>query len=922
MNCSKIIYWVFNRSLLLLLLFSGAFSEVKAQHLSKPSVGPANYGNWPYVNWPYISNNGAYAMYTLHGNAPDRKQQLIRSTKGAWQRTIDTDTASGFFFSGDNCWLIYRSERDNTLRRLRLGTQQPATSIAGPVLSFKTTKTKQWLACRLKDTAQTLLLEDFISGDRQTFTSVREYNFSPAGKYLLMVTEERAEGLAVKRLALSTPGQKPETIWASRESISKPDIEQAAFGPDERQLAFLVQYGDSTTLCHTAVDGSKKLLSSATIRDGFSLATQRSPVFSNDGKRLFLYLKKAASKQVKAPDTVDLDIWRYRDEWTPRQQPAEEKSSYLAVLHVDQNSLTVLEMTNDTEANFGGDQKYLPVGKYVIAREEKYLIEHYWQPDYYNHLYLVSTKDGSRQLVPKNNRQLILDISLSPDERFVTWYNNIDHHYYSYEIATGQTRDISAGLPYAVHDDSKTGDVAGRFGNAGWLGRYDRYLIYDRFDIWGLDPSGQRPPLNLTCGYGRRSGLVLALAEEKRHNGMIISGDTLLLSGFNRQTKENGFFTLVVDKNVDPKQRCFGPYTYFIPRSVPDDAGVKTINENYTGERPLKAAQTNAYIVKRMTAESSPNYFFTKDFKTFRAMSEVYPERDYNWLRSELVHWTLPDGRPSMGILYKPENFDPEKKYPVIFYYYREKSDGLHMYMQPEKSAAYINIPQYVSNGYLVFVPDISPQQGSPGKSALESVESAAKYLSNFPWVNKAKLGITGQSYGGFETNYIVAHSSLFAAACSGSGSANLTSHYGGLHDGSGSISQRICETGQYNLGASLGARPDIYVENSPVIKVQGASTPLLIWQGAKDELVAPGQAIEMYLSMRRAGKKVWLLMYNNEGHGTIGKSAEDLDIRMRQFFDHYLKDVPPPKWMTQGRPTRLKGIDDRLAPDNSGMKP
>jgi dipeptidyl aminopeptidase/acylaminoacyl peptidase len=327
-----------------------------------------------------------------------------------------------------------------------------------------------------------------------------------------------------------------------------------------------------------------------------------------------------------------------------------------------------------------------------------------------------------------------------------------------------------------------------------------------------------------------------------------------------------------------------------------------------------------------MSAEEFPNYFFTRDFVTYKKLSNVHPEEKYNWLTSELHHWKMLDGNIGTGILYKPQNFDSNKKYPVIFTYYEEKSDGLHMYINPGVSGYIINIPQYVSNGYLVFVPDIYFEKGHTGAGTVNSVVSAAKYLCEFSWVNEKKLGIMSQSFGGYQTNYLVTHSDIFAAACEGSGVSNLISSYGQLSDGYvkgiGSARQGGYENGQSYIGATPWERPDLYIENSPIFNVHIATTPLLIWHCKADLAVPFEQGLEMFLNMRRAGKKVWMLQYDGDEHATNGKNALDLDIRMRQFFDHYLKDVPAPIWMTEGVPAKYKQIKQGLELDSTGAMP
>ncbi len=117
------------------------------------------------------------------------------------------------------------------------------------------------------------------------------------------------------------------------------------------------------------------------------------------------------------------------------------------------------------------------------------------------------------------------------------------------------------------------------------------------------------------------------------------------------------------------------------------------------------------------------------------------PHRRYNWLTTELIQWNGFDGRPSRGILYKPENFDSSKKYPIIFYFYEQLSPGLNKYVNADFSIGPMNIPFFVSNEYLVFCPDIYYDVGKVGESAYNFVVSAAKKMMNYRWVNSEKDG-------------------------------------------------------------------------------------------------------------------------------------------------------------------------------------
>lgn len=215
--------------------------------------------------------------------------------------------------------------------------------------------------------------------------------------------------------------------------------------------------------------------------------------------------------------------------------------------------------------------------------------------------------------------------------------------------------------------------------------------------------------------------------------------------------------------------------------------------------------------------------------------------------------------------------------------------------------------------------------QGHNGSSVLATILSATHYLSSFPWIDPTKLGLQGHSFGGWETNFLITHTTIFAAACEAAGVTDQVSAYNQLGGDGGSrhdLYELSAQGSPYGFGITPWTRPDLYNENSPIFSVGKVTTPLLMMHGTDDGAVPFAQAIEMFLAMRRAGKKVWLLQYDNAKHSVLGDDAEDYTIRMKQFFDHYLKDAPPPIWMTRGVPFANRLIDSGLELDKSGNQP
>ena len=246
----------------------------------------------------------------------------------------------------------------------------------------------------------------------------------------------------------------------------------------------------------------------------------------------------------------------------------------------------------------------------------------------------------------------------------------------------------------------------------------------------------------------------------------------------------------------------------------------------------------------------------------------------------------------------------------MIVYYYELYSDMLNRYFMPRPSRSIINPIHYASNGYLVFIPNIRYKIGFPGMSAYNYVVSGTlSLLERYPWIDRHHLGLQGQSWGGYETAFIITQTRLFAAAEAGAPVSNMTSAYGGIRWGSGLSRMFQYEKTQSRIGKDLWNGLPLYLYNSPVFYAPYIETPLLIMHNDNDGAVPWYQGIELFVALRRLNKPVWLMNYNGEPHNLRENSPACVDLthRMMQFFDHYLKDAPMPEWMKYGRPALKK---------------
>jgi dipeptidyl aminopeptidase/acylaminoacyl peptidase len=297
-----------------------------------------------------------------------------------------------------------------------------------------------------------------------------------------------------------------------------------------------------------------------------------------------------------------------------------------------------------------------------------------------------------------------------------------------------------------------------------------------------------------------------------------------------------------------------------------------------------------------------------------KKLSVTNPQQSkYNWGTAELVEWMSFDRQKLQGILYKPENFEPSKKYPMVVYFYERSSDGLYSYSAPSPSASTINKTFAVSNGYLVFVPDIPYVIGYPGQSCYNAVVSGTyALLDRFSFIDKDRLGLDGQSWGGYQIAYLVTETDLFACAYAGAAVVNMTSAYGGIRWESGMSRMFQYEHTQSRIGGTLWEKPAQFIENSPIFYVPKIHTPLLLMNNDADGAVPWYQGIEFITALRRLGKPAWMLSYNDEAHNLVKRpNRKDISIRKMQFLDHYLKGAPMPYWMNNGISQMEKGKID-----------
>ena len=749
---------------------------------------------------------------------------------------------------------------------------------------------------------EVVVLHNLITQQKDTLQNTKEYIFNKYGNAFAAVIEPEKKDSTVIPGVIYIDLNKYDK---KRISNGKAEYKSLRFDDRGEQLAFLSTKDTSKVdqkvfdVLYFKHNADSAIVIADTTKLGLPanwIFNENSyPYFSENGKRIII---GSAPKQTTKDTTIvefevaSLDIWHWKDPYLQPQQlknlSNDLKRKYIGVIQLDKdNKFTLLgneEVPYTIMSNEGS-------GRYALLYTDiPYRLESQWNPTLYDAWIYDLESDKTTPIgtsIPSRPY-------LSALGNYVYWFDMNEGDWYVFDNKTAKTVNITKDIPVNFWDEkSDVPSKPGPYGAPVW-GKEDAYmLVYDAYDIWKIDPQNQNKAVNITEHLGRKDSITFRYLNTDKEKRFVEPNETLLLEAFDNKTKENGFYS------YNPKQK----------RSTIK----KLVLDKYTYSVGAKSKNSDVVVYEKSNFNTSPNLYVTNNWwKSSNKLTDINPQmNDYKWGTPELFSWTSFDGVPLQGIVYKPEDFDETKKYPVMMYFYERHSDNLYRYMPPAPSASIINIPFFCSRDYIVFTPDIHYTVGQPGQDAYNSIVAGAEALAKNNWVDKDNMAIQGQSWGGYQVAYLVTQTNMFKAAGAGAPVSNMTSAYGGIRWESGSSRQIQYEKGQSRLGTTLSESLQTYIDNSPLFFADRVNTPLLIMHNDDDGAVPWYQGIELFMALRRLGKPVWMLQYNKEAHNLKERrNKKDLSIRLQQFFDHYLKGAPAPMWMTHGLPAMQKGID------------
>jgi len=900
-----------------------------SQPVAKKKLSTDDFASWNIIPNQGISNNGKIVVYEQNPLKGDGKLYINRNGESnsiarGYKAQIGSENDVVVYFIKQPVDSLRKAKKEKLKKEkmpkdslgIYLLKTNELTSFS-KLKSFKLAEEKaNWLAFlreagieksdstkkdkNVKQEGDELVLFNIRNKDTLQLQNITEYSWAKKGSTLLCVQQLKDSVNTYSTLKwFDTSSGEFSDLFKTQGWIKNATLDELG-----KQCTFLMSkdtVDEKTYAMYYAMQNEvPKVIINETTQGmpvGWSPSEYGKVSFSEDG--LKIYLGTAPKPIVEPKDTLleedkpKVDIWNWRDLKLQPQQLKEAKKekerTYLSVYHIaDKDFVQLADLTiRDVSATQKGN------GNIAFGFSDlSYMRASSWTGGRLRDYYLIDQETGIKREIIKNKSIA----KLSPKGNYLVWWEPQDSSYYSVstDINNIEYVSLTKRIPVSFYDEQNDRPMdATPYGIACWS-EDDRYVfIYDRYDIWRLDLSNEKVPVCITKAFGRRNQTRLRYEKLNKELEYLPINDPILLRAIDERTLSQGFFEAKLNSIKDPSLLLMDKYQF---------SNVK------------KAKKADKIIWTKESVKTFPDVWTSNlKFEHTKKLSNANPQQiDFIWPEVELVEWTSFSGENLRGLLYKPENMRADYKYPMLVYFYERSSETIHSHIYPKPSHSTINKSFYASNGYLIFVPDITYKNGYPGESAYNAIVSGTQYLINkYSFVDQYHIGLQGQSWGGYQTAWLITQTDMYAAAMAGAPVSNMTSAYGGIRWGSGMSRMFQYEHTQSRIGGTLWDKPLLYIENSPVFHAPKVNTPLLMMHNDNDGAVPWYQGIEMFVALRRLDKPVWLLNYNGEEHNLPVKSwanRMDLSKRMFQFFNHYLKGDSAPEWMEKGIPAIEKG--------------
>ena len=301
------------------------------------------------------------------------------------------------------------------------------------------------------------------------------------------------------------------------------------------------------------------------------------------------------------------------------------------------------------------------------------------------------------------------------------------------------------------------------------------------------------------------------------------------------------------------------------------------------------AEETGEFICVVENNQEPPNIWMRDaNFESPRQITDLNPHlQNIDFGKSEIIEWTLEDGRRVKGILVLPPEASEKNPVPMVVSVYAGgfHSHAFNMFAFGQK-VGHAHPGMFVSRGYALLLPDFPVQKIEPYKQFSDTMLPGVDAAIATKKVDAERLGVIGHSFGGYTVNVLITQTTRFKAAVASASEGNLISGF--LN---GEAPGRY-ESGQVGMGGSLWEFPQRYIDGSPIFHLDRVETPLLLIHGDRD-FISFERAKETFRGLAYLGKEVVLLKYKDADHWYGYWSNEKLADyweRVLNWFDEYLK--------------------------------
>jgi dipeptidyl aminopeptidase/acylaminoacyl peptidase len=927
---------------------------LSAQNTAKRPMGLGDILSFRAMTTTAMSSDGkwfAYRLAPLQGDS----EVIVRSTAGGQEYKFPVGEGAGpMAFSDDSQWMalsvsLTRAEAEAARRARR--PVQTSTLIVNLANGEKTSIPKirrfafagemgGWIALHRygadaaagaapaagraggaapagnapRDTrprGTDLILRELKTGTELNVGNVSEFNFNKSGKYLALVidaADQAGNGLQIRDMSTGTIASldTDKAFYERMAWTTEGDALTMLKGTDDR--AFRERLFSVVGFTGFGSGAPKKVVYNPKDDKAFpanmSVSGNRTPTWNEERSAMIFGIADltavprpagrgnatppaeggdapagAAAPPADAAEKANLVIWHYKDPRLQSQQRVQESAdrsfSYPALYRPADNTMVRLADDEVPTVQVTGR------GKWAIGTSNTaYELMGNLHGRQFRDVYAIDTNTGKRTTVKK---ELRWGNSSSPDSTKYLYYEN--KHFYVFNAETGQTHNITEKVPTSfvnVEDDHNVVDPPS---NAiGWTSDNEFVLLSDRWDIWKVPVTPGAAAVNLTVN-GKKD----SIRYQNRVPGIYQNERGIDLS-------KPQYFSVMGEWTKRAGYGVLEPGKVGLNMLLWEDANISGLQ---------KAEKGDTWIYRRETPTEAPQVFVTDaSLKNSRKIVDTAPEAaSLAWSAgAQLVEFKNAKGERLQASLYLPANYEKGKSYPTIVYIYERLTQGHNQYGRPAANG--FNRQAYTSNGYAVLQPDIKYYINDPGMSAAWTLPAAVKAAVATGVVDPAKVGLHGHSWGGYQTAFTITQTDMFAAAIAGAPLTNMISMYSVIYKNSGGTNGAIFESSQGRFTGGPWEQWEAYTRNSPVAHAAKVKTPLIILHNDQDGAVDFTQGIEYYNTLRRLQKPVVLLEYPGENHGLARPAnQQDYTVRVKEFFDHYLKGAPAPDWWKDGIP-------------------